>query len=316
MSLKQKDINKNMSIPFKLYILKPSDSSTTHFDISVPEELYNAKAMILDAGGKNELIKLTEALGKVIAGNNTGEEFRTNRYVAEVASANGEKVFKIIPQSSGGFTAVQHVPVEDFRNLLTVWIQVQEEYEKDPNRYKDKYKNTVNLEEEKMVIFPEEHFKNNVLVRIYKKESELWKIEVGPWHENGFLQTYNDNFLTKEEVTMNKEDLRKLANEIKRVLGDHISEDTKLRLTFRQNKPEFRITMRYVGQDHPYYSKSIAGMFEFTPSINIKYLNRAYGREEDQYLYEDGGHHEGFVQYYKVEELEEFVRQLEQEVKD
>lgn len=167
-----------------------------------------------------------------------------------------------------------------------------------------------------MINLPMQHHKKEHLLRINKVDQDGWKLEFGPWYENGKPYIEGNNFLTKDSIIMDRKDLGTLAKEISKILDNQIVEETELGLTFRENQPQFGISMRLVNKDHPFFSESLNGMVEFTPAINIKYLKRGYGREEDQYLYEDGGHHEGMVEYYKPEEMRWFIGAIEKEKLD
>jgi len=152
------------------------------------------------------------------------------------------------------------------------------------------------------------------LIRITKKDDGVWQIEVGPWYENGKPWVDIQNFLTKEEILMNKQDLKQFANEIRRIINEKVEKSVFLDLSFQKNEPQFKIKMCCVNDDYPLLSLTNKGKFEFNPSININYLTRGYGREEDQYLYENGGQHEGLTQYYKEDELNSFVENIEKEI--
>ncbi|HBU06634.1 MAG TPA: hypothetical protein DEB09_00960 [Candidatus Magasanikbacteria bacterium] len=165
-----------------------------------------------------------------------------------------------------------------------------------------------------MIVLPTQNFKKEDLLRIIKKNDNLWQIEIGPWYENGKPWTDTQNFLTKEKIIMSKDDLFSLIEEIKMILRENISKETKLNLSFRENLPQLEISVCVIDHDYPLFSEDLLGMVQFTPSINIKYLIRGYGREEDQYLYENGGRHEGMVQYYSIEEITKFINDIEKEI--
>jgi len=152
-----------------------------------------------------------------------------------------------------------------------------------------------------------------------KKDSNLWNILFG----NSYLGRKSQNVIERfsdvsEEITMDADDVLRFANEIRRILKEKPKKGEKLKLIFRDNKPQLQIVMAYIHPKHnDYYRVKRLGhgqVFGFCPSINIKFKAVPDTREEYQYLYEGEGAREGLLaEYYLQEDLEKFAEELEQE---
>lgn len=296
-----------MAIPYKIHVLKSSDLSVTHFSLSVPEEFYLAKAIIFDAYTV-EQPKILDCVRRVLTGKDTKYGFRTDAFSSKIIEKDGVKILVI---RSEGFedNRVQQVSLKDFEDMLATWIRVREEFAKNPSGYREVLRRIIEIDERRMVALISNSDKPDALVRVSNRDDNLWQIEIGPFREDGQPHSYQSTLLTEEEILMNRKDILQLSREIKKVLGSKTTENERLMLTFRQNEPQLRIDMHWVDEEN-HLREGLKGMVKFTPAINVEYLMRAYGREEDK-VYRKG--HTGLTQYYYLEELEKFADDLERE---
>src|SRR3989344_1245003 len=120
-----------------------------------------------------------------------------------------------------------------------------------------------------MVILPEEFDKSMPLLRVVKKpDKKLWNICFLNHNETGkeYMHHNWDRFKMTAEVVVNAKDLKRFAKEIRRANNSKPLEEDRLRLTFRENKPQFVVSMQFMQKEgQVLYRERIKGKMQFTP---------------------------------------------------
>ena len=159
--------------------------------------------------------------------------------------------------------------------------------------------------------FPRNPDKNFISI-VKKGDEDLWNIYAGYWYQAG-RETADLNLKATEEVLMSANDLMRMAFEIRRCLAIKNIEAERLNLTFYDNKPDMIVGMYYLTEGARFYHPSEEGLFAFGVTINVFYSTVKHTREEDQYLYENGGDQTGLTKNYPPELLAKFADDLEAE---
>lgn len=156
---------------------------------------------------------------------------------------------------------------------------------------------------------PMQDSSNETLLRVSEIGRNEYKIEVGPWYGDGTVWPEGSNYLTSEPVLLNKRGVKSLVREILNNISKRTSVPVNLDVSWLANSPKMTISMCYMTDRHPLHSKNNIGKFQFRPSVKIKYLVRACGRDEDKYLLENDMS-SGLFQYYPAEILTKFCHDL------
>lgn len=161
------------------------------------------------------------------------------------------------------------------------------------------------------IILPGHRNSKAFLFKITKQNEENWIITVGNWEE---IEARKDLKTTKD-ILIGKQGLLDLSNEIKRVIDCKPKEEENLKITFIKNEPQFKIKCLYVYTDGISHSPYTENKYEISVGFNINYSAVKDNREELRYLYENGGRHTFITQEYTKEELLQFVKNIEKEIK-
>ncbi len=152
-------------------------------------------------------------------------------------------------------------------------------------------------------------------IRVEKRDEGTWNIFLA----NSFVgrehvdMTEHDYDFT-EEVVIDKKGIKNIITAIYDVVKKQSGDDIEIKINYIENKPQFKMTIVYVTPGHRKENVLNVNKFEFTPSYSALFSAHKYTREEDQYLYELG-YRFGFPGYYEGNELEDFCKQLEKEIK-
>jgi len=166
--------------------------------------------------------------------------------------------------------------------------------------------------------------KDDHLIRLIKRDAEdIWDLYIGNWLGNPEIDIYGIDFKPTKPISMKANDLLQLAKEIRIAVDEKPYKDDpyysekELNLTFYENEPKCKMKIRYQYPDSKKFHrvKSWDNKFQFSIGFNINYSVVKDTREENQYLYEDGGKNMAYNIHYTDDELLSFADDIEKEVK-
>ncbi|MFA6521882.1 MAG: hypothetical protein WCT53_05895 [Candidatus Gracilibacteria bacterium] len=136
-----------MNIPYKIYLKKAPQCNDYWFALGFPKELICISAIIIDAGSINGERELLDFINEIVINRNVKNEYWTNGYTARVVEQDGKKMIKVFFRLTNDYEP-SYITPEDFKELLEIWIHEREEFEKDPEEYKEKLRKTGGIVEE------------------------------------------------------------------------------------------------------------------------------------------------------------------------
>lgn len=150
--------------------------------------------------------------------------------------------------------------------------------------------------------------KNNLLhFRIEKRNDNNWNIFLGnSYFGRKKASSFEKDFDLTEEVIVSKTEIKDFIEKLSKAIDNKNKNEVVLDIEYLENKPQFQFSINYDDKKD---------MYKLMSSYNSLYSAHKSTREEDQYLYENGGSRISIQRKHSQEDLMDFINQLKKDIK-